>query len=171
MGKDKRRGIPYTWSVNHLADGRGQTSPRSFLAAIQQAADDSRARYPQHEYALHYESLKRGIQKASEIRVTEVAEDYPWVPEVLSELRGLNVPCEYDLLRSRWEQRYPQGPESIGADRLPAQHAAGGWDGIREDLVRLGLFEIKKADGRIDMPDLYRVGFGLGRKGGVKPKS
>jgi len=171
MGKDKRRGIPYTWSVNHLADGRGQTSPRSFLAAIQQAADDSRARYPQHEYALHYESLKRGIQKASEIRVTEVAEDYPWVPEVLPELRGLNVPCEYELLRSRWEHRYPQGPESIGADRLPAQQAARGWDGIREDLVRLGLFEVKKADGRIDMPDLYRVGFGLGRKGGVKPRS
>jgi hypothetical protein len=38
-------------------------------------------------------------------------------------------------------------------------------------LVRLGLLEIKKSDGRIDMPDLYRVGFGLGRKGGVKPKS
>jgi hypothetical protein len=26
-----------------------------------------------------------------------------------------------------------------------------------------------KKDGRVDMPDLYRVGFGLGRKGGVKP--
>jgi hypothetical protein len=24
-------------------------------------------------------------------------------------------------------------------------------------------------DGRINMPDLYRVGFGLGRRGGVKP--
>ena len=24
-------------------------------------------------------------------------------------------------------------------------------------------------DGRINMPDLYRVGFGLGRKGGIKP--
>jgi hypothetical protein len=24
-------------------------------------------------------------------------------------------------------------------------------------------------DGRINMPDLYRVGFGLGRKGGVTP--
>jgi hypothetical protein len=41
---------------------------------------------------------------------------------------------------------------------------------VREDLQRLGLLETKK-DGRIDMPDLYRVGFGLGRKGGVKPRS
>ena len=48
MGRDKRRGVPYTWSVGHLADGRGQTSPRSFLAAIRQAAEDSRDRYSNH---------------------------------------------------------------------------------------------------------------------------
>jgi hypothetical protein len=69
MGRDRRRGIPYSWSVSHLADGRGQTSPRSFLAAIRQAAEDSRDRHDDHEFALHYESIKRGIQKASEIRV------------------------------------------------------------------------------------------------------
>ncbi|HAI1404612.1 TPA: hypothetical protein HIT85_002580 [Escherichia coli] len=170
MGKDKRRGVPYTWSVNHLSDGRGQTSPRSFLAAISQAVEDSLSRYPQHNCALHYESLKRGIQKASEIRVTEVAEDYPWVPDVLSTLKGLNVPSEYELVEQRWTGRYPQGPQQVNSNRLPAQHAERGWSGIKEDLESLGLIETKK-DGRIDMPDLYRVGFGLGRKGGVKPKS
>ncbi|BCU05421.1 hypothetical protein [Allochromatium tepidum] len=170
MGRDRRRGVPYTWSVSHLADGRGQTSPRSFLAAIHQAAEDSGERYPQHDYALHYESLKRGIQKASEIRVTEVAEDYPWVPEVLSELKGMNVPCVYEEMLARWCERFPGGPQDIHLDRLPAQHATRGWEGIREDLQRLGLIETKK-DGRIDMPDLYRVGFGLGRKGGVKPRN
>lgn len=170
MGKDKRRGVPYTWSVNHLADGRGQTSPRSFLAAISQAVDDSLSRYPQHDFALHYESLKRGIQQASEIRVTEVAEDYPWVPDVLSTLKGLNVPSEYELVEQRWAEKYPLGPQEVNSNRLPAQHAERGWSGIREDLESLGLIETKK-DGRIDMPDLYRVGFGLGRKGGVKPKS
>lgn len=170
MGRDRRRGVPYTWSASHLADGRGQTSPRSFLAAIRQAAEDSQERYPQHEYALHYESIKRGIQKASEIRVAEVAEDYPWVPHVLSELKGLNVPCEYELVVSRWQGRYPGGAKDIHTDRLPAQHAERDWVGIREDLQRLGLLETKR-DGRIDMPDLYRVGFGLGRRGGVKPRN
>ncbi|MCK7580976.1 MAG: hypothetical protein MZV65_38750 [Chromatiales bacterium] len=170
MGRDRRRGVPYTWSVSHLADGRGQTSPRSFLAAIHQAAEDSGERYPQHDYALHYESIKRGIQKASEIRVTEVAEDYPWVPEVLSELKGMNVPCVYEEMLARWCERFPGGPQDIHLDRLPAQRATRGWEGIREDLQRLGLIETKK-DGRIDMPDLYRVGFGLGRKGGVKPRN
>lgn len=170
MGRDKRRGIPYTWSVGHLADGRGNTSPRSFLAAIRQAAEDSGERYPQHGYALHYESIKRGIQKASEIRVQEMAEDYPWVPDVLSALSGMNVPVEFDVVKERWEVTFPTGAQEISPARLPAQHADRGWDGVREDLQRLGLLETKK-DGRIDLPDLYRVGFGLGRKGGVKPRN
>lgn len=171
MGRDKRRGVPYTWAVGHLADSRGQTSPRSFLAAIQHATEDSQDRYSDHELILHYESIKRGIQKASEIRVEEIAEDYPWVRTFLEgRLRGLNVPCEFDLIRERWQQAFPAGPGSAPTDRLPPQHIERGWDGIRDDLIRLGVIELKK-DGRIDMPDLYRVGFGLGRKGGVKPKN
>jgi len=171
MGKDRRRGVPYTWAVGHLADSRGQTSPRSFLAAIQQATEDSQERYDDYSLTLHYESIKRGIQKASEIRVAEIAEDYPWVRTFLEgELRGLNVPCEFHLLVERWQQAFPDGPDSVPTERLPAQHAERGWDGIRDDLIRLGVLERKK-DGRIDMPDLYRVGFGLGRRGGVKPKS
>lgn len=170
MGRDKRRGVPYTWSVGHLADGRGQTSPRSFLAAIRQATEDSSERYPQHEYALHFESIKRGIQKASEIRVQEMAEDYPWVPDVLSALNGMNVPSEFGAVQEQWEKKFPAGAKGMTTTRLPAQHIDRGWDGVREDLQRLGLLETKR-DGRIDMPDLYRVGFGLGRKGGVKPRN
>ncbi len=170
MGRDKRRGVPYTWSVGHLADGRGQTSPRSFLAAIKQAADDSLERYSSHFHALHYESIKRGIQKASGIRVDEIAEDYPWVPEFLNPLQGLNVPSEYQTIEERWSQQYPTGPKAESSSRLPPQHADQGWQGVRQDLIRLGILEVRK-DGRIDMPDLYRVGFGIGRRGGVKPKS
>ncbi len=169
MGRDKRRGVPYTWSVGHLADGRGQTSPRSFLAAIRQAAEHSSERYAQHDYALHFESIKRGIQKASEIRVQEIAEDYPWVPEVLSALSGMNVPIEFEYVKKKWEEKFPGGPQSISSTHLPAQHLES-WDGVRDDLRRLGLLETRK-DTRIDMPDLYRIGFGLGRKGGVKPRN
>lgn len=171
MGKDKRRGVPYTWAIGHLADSRGQTSPRSFLAAIAQATEDSQERYDDYPLALHYESIKRGIQKASDIRVAEIAEDYPWVRTFLDgKLRGLNVPCEFERIVDRWQQEFPDGPGSAPTDdRLPPQHAERGWVGLRDDLIRLGVLELKK-DSRIDMPDLYRVGFGLGRKGGVKPK-
>lgn len=170
MGRDKRRGIPYVWAVGHLADGKGRTSPRSFLAAIRQAAEDSQDRYPDHPLALHYESIKRGIQKASEIRVDEMAEDYPWVRTFMKPLEKLIVPCDYLAIVEKWEESYPVGPSSATMDRLPPQHATRGWDGIRDDLIRLGIFDVRK-DGRIDMPDLYRVGFKLGRRGGVKPKS
>lgn len=169
MGSDKRRGVPYSWSVSHLADARGRTSPRSFLAAMRQAAEDSSQRYLQHGYALHFESIKRGIQKASQIRVQEMAEDYPWVPQVLAPLQGLNVPCEFALVLERWVGKFPAGAQSVVSERLPAQHVEHGWVGLHDDLQRLGLMQTKK-DQRIDMPDLYRVGFGLGRKGGVKPQ-
>ena len=164
MGRDKRRGVPYVWSVSHLADCRGQTSPRSFLAAIRAAAENSREKYPEHEYALHYESIKRGVQEASQIRIAEMAEDYPWVKTLCDLLAGLNVPCEFAEVGDRWQDiSFP--PDS---DRLPPPHADLGAKGYVEDLQALGVVETMR-DGRINMPDLYRVGFGLGRKGGVKP--
>lgn len=168
MGKDARRGVPYVWSVSHLADGHGSTSPRSFLAAIHGAAEDSRRQYPEHPLALHYESIKRGIQKASRIRVDQVAEDDSWVLEVMAPLRDRNVPCDYELILQQWEAAFPNGPSDLHSEHLPPQHVETGWEGVRLDLERLGIFVTRK-DGRVDMPDLYRVGFGLGRKGGVKP--
>ena len=168
MGRDRRRGIPYTWTVSHLADGRGQTSPRSFLAAIREATEDSRDQYPGYAYALHYESIKRGVQKASRIRISELAEDYPWVSKLVEPLRGVTVPCLYSIIEQRWAEEFMEGPRKIKFERLPPEHYDQGWTGIREDLSFLGIFESLK-DGRVNMPDLYRVGFGLGRKGGVKP--
>ncbi|WP_368373233.1 hypothetical protein [Pseudomonas brassicacearum] len=168
MGRDRRRGVPYIWSVSHLADGRGRTSPRSFLAAIRQAADDSLEKYPDYEQPLHYESIKRGVQKASEIRVAEMAEDYPWVPKIMDPLRGLTVPCLFEVVEERWKLQFPSGLSDLSEQRLPPQHAERGWSGVRSDLERLGIFETMK-DGRVNLPDLYRVGFGLGRRGGVKP--
>ena len=170
MGRDRRRGVPYVWIVSHLADGQGRTSPRSFLAAIRQAAEDSFERYPDHPYALHYESIKRGVQTASEIRVNELAEDYPWIRPMLRPLSGLTVPIAFKDILEKWKEASPHGPQhAITKNVLPPEHIEQGWEGVREDLLRLGVFEIRK-DGRIDMPDLYRVGFGLGRRGGVKPK-
>lgn len=168
MGQDARRGVPYVWSVSHLADGHGWTSPRSFLAAIMGAAEDSAQRYASYPLALHYESLKRGIQKASLIRVDQVAEDDPWVPEAMQPLKGMNVPCDFETISRAWDEKFPEGASAIPSVRLPPQHTES-WEGVRKDLERLGILVTRK-DKRIDMPDLYRVGFGLGRHGGVAPR-
>ena len=88
---------------------------------------------------------------------------------MLPPLRGQLVPCAFSDIRERWEKNFPDGPKSISSERLPPQHTDRGWEDIRNELQRLGLLETR-SDGRIDMPDLYRVDFGLGRKGGVKLK-
>lgn len=168
MGSGPKRGIPYVWSVSHLADGHGRTSPRSFLASIRQAAEHSGEKYQSHFYPLHYESIKSGVQKASEIRVHEMAEDYPWVKRVMSPLKGLTVPCEFSHIAALWPQNSPSDFFRDTSHQLPPQHADRGSEGVRKDLERIGIFETMK-DGRVNLPDLYRVGFGLGRRGGVKP--
>ncbi|MFP4183971.1 MAG: hypothetical protein ACLFRW_05275 [Halorhodospira sp.] len=169
MGTDPRRGVPYVWTVSHLADGHGRTSPRSFLVAIRQAAEDSLEHYPDHPRPLHYESIKRGVRAASKVRVHEISEVYPWVERFMGALEGMNVPCAFQRIAREWEKHFPQGPETTADQGLPPRHTAQGWEGLRDDLLDLGIFEQRK-DGRIDMPDLYRVGFGLGRKGGVPPR-
>jgi hypothetical protein len=168
MGRDRRRGVPYTWSVGHLADGRGRTSPRSFLAAIRAAAEDSLDRYPDFTDPLHYESIKRGVQRASEIRVEELAEDYPWVRALLEPLSGQVVPCPFQEIEDRWEGSMKRLHRQLKSERLSPEHIEDGVEGFRQDLENLGIFESMR-DGRVNMPDLYRVGFGLGRRGGVKP--
>jgi hypothetical protein len=168
MGNNSRRGYTYSWSVGHLADARGRTSPRSFLAGIRAAAEDSTERYAGYEFPLHYESIKRGVQTASKIRVNEIGEDYPWIDTFLDPLRGLNVPCDPNLIDERWSERFGPQPAVPNSRGLPPEHTSDGWPGIRADLGSLGIFDTMK-DGRVNMPDLYRVGFGLGRRGGVKP--
>lgn len=147
-------------------------SPRSFLAALRGAAEDTADRYPSHETALHYESIKRGVQKASEMRIQEVQEDYPWVDRVLRPLNGIVVPCGFDEIESRWCAEggvrclVEQGVE--GGVRLPPRHLELGNAGVRQDLEALSVVQ-RMTDGRVNMPDVFRVGYGLGRRGGVKP--
>jgi hypothetical protein len=168
MGKDRRRGIPYLWTVGHLADGNGRTSPRSFLSLIRSTAEKSLNLNRGGEYPLHYESIKRSVQQASEIRVGEMAEDYPWVKEICEPLNRINVPADFNEIKELWTQKYSNGSEDIQSEKLPPQVQEKGWGGIKEELIRIGVFT-QMRDGRINMPDLYRVGFGLGRKGGVPP--
>ncbi|MCS7282426.1 MAG: hypothetical protein NZ769_03555, partial [Anaerolineae bacterium] len=170
MGRDPKRGFPYSWLPGHLADAHGRASPRSFLAALRTAAEDTRDRYPEHEYTLHYESIKRGVQRASELRVWEMGEDYPWVNVLMQPLRGMLVPCEFEAIRERWEQErvLEKLQDLSGEVKLPPVHLKEGYPGLRQDLEDLGVF-LRMLDGRVNVPDVFRVGYGLGRKGGVKP--
>lgn len=172
MGRNRRRGFPYTWIPNHLGDTEGRVSPRSFLAALRTAAREADEHYPDHRYALHYESIKRGVQEASRIRVRELQEDYPWVDSVMTPLNGMVVPCHFEQIKNRWEERgVLEGLVDAvkqGEVKLPPRRIERRADGVREDLEALGIFS-RMSDDRVNIPDVFRVGYGLGRRGGVKP--
>lgn len=170
MGSDRRRGKPYSWLPSHLGDTRRQVSPRSFLAALRKAAEDNS--FPSHTYVLHYESIKRGVAKASEIRVDEMKEDYPWVDTLMKPLKGLSIPCEFKEIRDRWKRDNALAKISKEIEntsvKLPPSRLTSGPDGVRKDLESLGLFERMSSDDRVNLPDVYRVAYGMGRRGGVK---
>ena len=172
MGSNAKRGFPYTWIPNHLSDTEGRVSPRSFLEALRSAADHTANLYPNHEYALHYDGIKKGVQEASRIRVNEIKEDYPWVHDVLEPLGGMMVPCQFEEISDRWIESCVLGKldETIRKSKvkLPPLHIEEGADGIGRDLESLGIFK-RLLGNRINIPDIFRVGYGLGRKGGVKP--
>ena len=172
MGRGPKRGFPYTWIPNHLGDTVGRVSPRSFLAALRAAADDTASRYPDCQYALHYDGIKHGVQRASSIRVAEIREDYPWMDRVLTPLEGVVVPCGFDEIEDRWRSSgvLDRLTEDVTQNevKLPPSRIEEGPDGVRRDLESLGVFQ-RMRDGRVNIPDVFRVGYGLGRKGGVKP--
>ena len=57
-------------------------------------------------------------------------------------------------------QKFPQ--------HVPTKFATQRWQDVRKLLDRLG-FCMTLEDGRFNMPELYRIGFRLGRRGSVKP--
>lgn len=172
MGSSIKRGKPYTWLVNHLQDGLNQVSPRSFLAALNKAADETTDDFP---LPLDYRGIQRGVQAASQIRVQEISEDYPWVRTVMDPLRNeLTVPCTDGAIETIWKIRRTIEDLNVliaksgNTAKLPPQHLEQGHAGLIMDLQSLGMVQ-RIAGGRIQMPDVFRVAFGLGRRGGVKP--
>ncbi len=175
MGTNHRRGYTYTWIAGHLADAYGRIAPRSLLLALRQAAAITREKHSGYEYPLHYEAIKRGVADASDIRVEELSrEDYPWVTPLLKKLRGMTVPLSVDELREQWTDPVVTEVLEVSQDKLPPRRFASAPEGSRDiellldDLEGIGVL-YRTEDGRINIPDIFRVGFGIRRKGGVRP--
>lgn len=170
MGSSTKRGKPYSWLINHLVDGVGQVSPRSFLAALGVAAAEAATDAPQ---AIDYRGIQSGVRKASSIRATEIVEDYPWVRLVMAPLTGkLTVPCKASEIDTLWATDDTlgllQGLLQHENVKLPPAHLDQGGKGVLIDLEALGM--VQRIDGdRVQVPDAYRIAYGMGRRGGVTP--
>jgi hypothetical protein len=70
------------------------------------------------------------------------------------------IPFEFEQVQQIWMANRTLDNEIITMAKLVTPDLA------RQALVQLGIFRPMRT-GRIDVPDIYRLGFGLRRKGGV----
>lgn len=172
MGAGAKRGRTYTWIYDHLADAFGETSPRSFITAVQKAASYRPAPI---DTVIDHNGIRAGVQDASLVRVRQLKEDYDWIDAVLKALHGLEVPCDPVIFKKRWLERgtvKQMRAASIELSRLlPLElekPLSGQEDALLKALRNIGVLEFRAAD-RINMPDIFRVEAGIKRRGGVRP--
>jgi hypothetical protein len=168
MGSSSKRGRVYTWVPLHLSDAANNCSPRTFLTAWKTAAEHVPA--PQTQ-AVDHLGLSEGVRRASNARLTELSEDYPWIRLVLAPLRRQFVPIERSLLFELWE-------ESHVIAQILEQSGGQGWlapigviiehspDALLQTMASIAVMEVR-ANGKINVPDIFRVEAEILRKGGV----
>lgn len=174
MGTDRRKGLTYTWVPNHLQDGREQVSPRTWLYSLREAAVLSAERYAGHEYALHFDAIRSSLHGASRIRVEELTEDIAWAVLALEKLEGGEVPMEPSVVRAYWDQgglgaalRDLAGNSGEEDDGGSGPRAPEDLFAVMEELIGIGVLTRRLTTGAIDLPDVYRLNFNIGRRGGV----
>jgi hypothetical protein len=161
MGENARRGFPYRWLPTHLADAHGAISPRSFQIAIRAAAQHTQETNPECRTAIDYKSLYSGVRQASDQRVREMAEAYAWIELLMEPLADQKlVPFDFAEVEDIWlDQGTLDHPE---LQRARLNNA----EGAKQALISLGLIR-PMSTGKYDVPDIYRLQFRLGRRGGI----
>jgi len=167
MGKDWKRGRVYTWVPLHLGDAANNCSPRTFLTAWKTAAEHQPS--PQRQ-AVDHLGLKEGVRRASGARLTELREDYPWIDLVLKPLRRHFVPIPKDELFELWQGEHVMehvrgqassqwlAPIGVIIENSP--------DALLRTMTSIAVMEMR-ANGKINVPDIFRVEAEILRKGGV----
>jgi hypothetical protein len=179
MGAGPTKGDTYRWVTNHLSDAAGFAAPRSFLLAMKEGA----AKTKSPDTVLDKAGIEAGARIASKVRVEELSEDYRWMDTVLKAMEGLVVPISEQDLIARWKQRQTLASlralaENESRDRrfippgevLNVDDEKGAYSKLVEQLKRLRIF-LELSDGRINMPDLFRLQVNVKRKGGMKPRA
>lgn len=161
-----KKGSTYDWPLNHLADARGEVTPRSFLGLMLAAAKQGRS-----DQALTPDGIRHGLREASKTRVEQLHQEFPWIKDVLAPLAGLLLPEQASKVFKVWKQAGTADTIANDADRngyLPPFP-----DGVSEDALYVALERIgvmfRRRDERLDMPDLFRVAARLLKKGSTAP--
>lgn len=156
MGAGTRKGYTYRWIPNHIQDAQNRVVPRSILVLLGGAATEAvRNPLTSGSRLMRPQDLAQALEETSAARAEEIVEEYKLVNRLLH-LRGFRVPL--DRAEAMERLGMPVEGERAGLSR----------DGyaVLDELRRLGVLALRP-DGRVDVPDIYRFGFGILRKGGV----
>lgn len=168
MGSNKKRGRVYSWVPLHLSDAANTCAPRSFLIAWKKAAEH--LPLPSAR-AIDHLGLLEGVRSASASRLGELYEDYPWIQVALAALRRQFVPIDRDQLLELWtNQKILQAIKGSDAD-LPINAPVGLIEGDELNALLSAMKSVsvmeERINGKINVPDIFRVEAGILRKGGV----
>jgi hypothetical protein len=154
-GTDPRSGYSWTWVPNHLKDVHGIIAPRSMITLFKSAASHALNVTPSGKYMrlLAPEELKEGLRETSRRRVVEMQEEHPVIMR-LDLLRDISLPASVNDVVDALSKVTQEVEDDFGM--------AGGR--ILDELTRLGVVDRLPKD-RIDIPDIYRLRFKIGRKG------
>ena len=130
------------------------------------------------QQAISVKGIQDGLRRASKVRVEELVVEYKWIKRALVPLAGLIVPCQVDAIHQRWDESKTvttslQAAEDADTGFMPPfpMRTKGDHNGLLADAMeRIGVFSYR-ADGRIDMPDLFRVAAQMLKKGGISSKN
>ena len=181
MGSGEKRGNTYDWVTNHLADADEETTPRSFLVTLKAAAENHPSSRPG---VIDYLDIQVGVVRASEGRVKELEDDYWWIRTAFDPLDGISVPCMPEDFDERWlgaETASIIRKRSQSEKRLPPIAFVVTPVGfnyplqiktdegrLRFSLEIIGVLE-PRSNGKINVPDIFRVAARIKRRGGVRP--
>jgi hypothetical protein len=155
MGSGPKKGYTYRWIPARIKDAGGRIVPRSFLRLLRHAAAIAKVKPAKAGGLLEPPDLVGALKKTSVDRVAELMDEYPFVRRV-SNLEGLTMLMDRNEVVSNLSKR-PAKEDGFGA-----KGAA-----VFEELRRIGVLEVRP-DGRVDVPDIYRYGYGIKRSGGAK---
>lgn len=157
MGSGAKKGLTYRWIPNRLQDAHARAVPRSILGLVRNAASFAVGEGPKAQSLrlLTPSELQGALEQTSKRRAAELMEEFPVVGR-LANLRGSTVMLARKLT-----------VEALSRSTTPEDTHGEDGEQVLRTLLELGVLS-ERSDGRIDVPDIYRYGFGILRKGGVK---
>lgn len=177
MGTDRRKGHTYTWVPNHLQDGLGLVSPRTWLRTLFHSAQRTSDKWVNHPLPLHYDAIRESLSYSAKVRLEELQDDIGWAALTIEHLSGTQVPMEPSAVRYAWNssglqakiKELVQGTDHGSGPRGLDSTGSIDFDEVMRELLALGVMT-KRTNGALDLPDIYRLASQIARKGGVARK-